>query len=143
MPNTAPSLSLLQPPRALDANARLLLYAARRIAAAGLNDAAAAAALLGHFGASYRRPLVLLRALMLELARSARRPILIAPCCCGRTTPAESAMLQAIRDGDTDPHAAAGSLAAVLGHDACLGAVTTAASLGGAFADLDRPLSRV
>ena len=54
---------------------RLFLYTMRRMASAGVNDAHAANAMLGAFGRSYRRPLVLMRAMMLEVARCAtRRP---------------------------------------------------------------------
>ena len=48
---------------------RLFLFVMRRMATAGVNDAHAANAMLGAFGRSYRRPLVLMRAMMLELAR--------------------------------------------------------------------------
>src|SRR3546814_8985449 len=61
---------------------RLFLYVMRRMATAGVNDAHAANAMLGAFGRSYRRPLVLMRAMMLEMARTSSRKILIAPCCC-------------------------------------------------------------
>ena len=46
--------------------------------------------MLGAFGRSYRRPLVLMRAMMLELARASSRKILVAPCCCARMTADEA-----------------------------------------------------
>jgi len=52
--------------------------------ATGLNDASAASAFIGLFGLSYRRPLVLVRALMAETARVSARTISLAPCCRGR-----------------------------------------------------------
>lgn len=73
---------------------RLFLFVMRRMATAGVNDAHAANAMLGAFGKSYRRPLVLMRAMMLELARAASRKILVAPCCCARMTADEAAIMQ-------------------------------------------------
>ena len=75
---------------------RLFLYTMRRMASAGVNDAHAANAMLGAFGRSYRRPLVLMRAMMLEVARCATRRILVAPCCCARMTADEATLMHAI-----------------------------------------------
>ncbi len=133
----------LEDPRAITPDNRLLLFAMRRMAFDGLQDAYAVTAMLNAFGMRYRRPLVLLRALMAELARVAQRPITVAPCCCIRTTPAESALLNAIAYAPHDPAEAAELLAPVLGVKHCLGAVTTAAALGQAFEDLGHPLCGV
>lgn len=132
--------TLLEEPRALSHQQRLLLFAIRRMALDGLHDAHAANALLGTFGGRYRRPLVLLRALMAEIARVAQKPITVAPCCCLRTTSAETALLKAIEIAPDTPDGAAKLLQPVLGVRHCLGVVTTASALAEAFADLGRPL---
>ena len=121
-------------------NGRLLLFAVRRVATGGLNDAHVANAFLSAFGLAYRRPLVLLRALMAELSRVSQRKILVAPTCCPRMTGAEGAMMTVISDALDDPHAAHRLLCATLGVENCLGALSSAQALGQAFADLGRPL---
>ena len=124
-----------------DENALLLLHAVRRIAAAGLNDAHAANAFIGWFGLGYRRPLVLLRALMSEISRASKAKVLVAPCCCPRMTSAEAAILTAVSVAVSEPLRAHGLLCATLAVDNCLGALSSAQALGQAFADLGWPLS--
>jgi hypothetical protein len=119
---------------------RLLLFALRRIAAGGLNDAHAANAMLGMFGLSFRRPLVLLRALMAEMSRVSNRKVLVAPCCCPRMTGAEGVLLAAVMSAVSDPHGAHEALGQLLGVENCLGALSSAQALGQAFEDLGRPL---
>jgi len=119
----------------------VLLFAIRRSAVGGLRDAHAAQAMLGLFGLSHRRPLILLRALMAELARASARSIVVAPCCCPQMTAGEAALLRAISTATDDATTARSSLAEVLGTDDCLGAVVTAQALGQAFQDLGRPLT--
>ncbi|NJC33585.1 hypothetical protein GGR88_001059 [Sphingomonas jejuensis] len=131
LPSTAP----------VDDAGRLLLLAVRRMAVGGLDDAHAAAAMLGFFGRSYRRPLVLLRALMAELARSATAPITVAPPCCPRMTAAEGLIVAAVAEAGTHPQGAIDSLALVLGTRSCVGAFGSAQALGQAFSDLGRPLA--
>ena len=121
-------------------NRRLLLYSFRRMAAHGLNDAHAAHAMLTIFGRSYRRPLVLLRALAAELSRASNRKLLIAPCCCPRTTAAETVLVEAIAASLADPHAAHEAMTAMLGVRECIGALGSAQALAQSFADLGRPL---
>ena len=134
-------LTELLPTRAPDcANRRLLLYTFRRVAAHGLNDANAAHAMLSVFGRSYRRPLVLLRALAAELSRASERKLLVAPCCCPRTTAAESLLVDAVATALVTPHEAHDSLAALLGVRECIGALGSAQALAQAFEDLGRPL---
>lgn len=117
-----------------------LLFVIRRTAIAGLNDAHATNAFLGLFGMSYRRPLVLVRALMAELARASAQTIHVSPCCCMRMTAAEAAILRVVALARTDLRAAHAELVPILGTFDCLGAVTSAQALGQAFADLGRPL---
>lgn len=122
-------------------NARLLLYAIRRMAAGGLNDAYAANALMTTFGQSFRRPLLLLRAFMAEMARVSQRAVVVAPCCCARTTRDEVQILRIIASAGDHPRLAHGRLTLLLGTDASLGALPSAAAVGQAFTDLGRPVS--
>ena len=122
-------------------NARLALFAMRRIGAHGLTDARAAHALFTGFGQSFRRPLVLLRALMADLAATATGPIAIAPCCCARMTTGEAAMLTVLARVETAPDAARLLLADLLGVRRADGVLASAAAVAMAFADEGRPVS--
>lgn len=139
-PSTSFHTAMLPAPMPADPAARLLLFCVRRMAIGGLADAHAAAAMLGIFGRSYRRPLVLLRALMAELARTAASPIVIAPPCCPRMTAAEGLLLSAVADATHDPVAAVEAMATILGREEPLGAYSSAEAVAGAFTDLGRPL---
>jgi len=119
---------------------RLFLFAVRRMATAGVNDAHTANAMLGAFGRSYRRPLVLMRAMMLELARVSSRKILVAPCCCARMTADEGRLMEATGMALRDPNAAYERLSTLLGNDHALGALTCLQAVAQAHADLGRPL---
>jgi hypothetical protein len=142
MPN-GPIASLDLQSRTLpaDGGPRLFLFALRRMAAAGVNDAHAANALLGAFGKSYRRPLVLMRAMMLEMARASSRRILVAPCCCVRLTGDEAQLMQAAAGAIDDAPAAYAQMAALLATDGALGALTCVQAVAQAFSDLGRPLT--
>ncbi len=121
-------------------NARIALFALRRMGAHGLHDARASHALFTAFGRDFRRPLVLMRALMAELAGSAAGTIAIAPCCCPRMTEAERTMLTIMSRVETAPDAARLLLCDLLGVrrvDAVLASVAVVAS---AFADDGRPI---
>lgn len=139
--NIRESIDLLPHPLPTEGNSRLLLFAMRRVAAHGLDDAHAAHALLCTFGMSFRRPLVLLRALMAETSRIAHRRILVAPCCCPRMTDAEATILAAIRIARSEPRQAHRDLAALLGVHNCLGTLSSAQALAQAFEDLGKPLA--
>ena len=119
---------------------RLFLFVMRRMASAGVDDAHAANALLGAFGRSYRRPLVLMRAMMLEFARMSSRKILVAPCCCARMTSDEALMMRASGEALRDPRVAYDHVSALLGNDHALGALTCMQAVAQAHADLGRPL---
>ncbi|GHH09647.1 hypothetical protein GCM10008023_06600 [Sphingomonas glacialis] len=124
-----------------DPNARLLLFAFRRLGANGLNDAHGAQALFHSFGAAFRRPLLLLRTMMADLAHSATCPIAIAPCCCLRMTSAEAAILTIVARAETAPETARlllGDLIGVRRPDGVLASVT---ALAQAFADAGRPVT--
>jgi hypothetical protein len=122
-------------------NTRLALFAMRRIGAHGLMDAHAANAMLNGFGESFRRPLVLMRALMAELATTANGPIAIAPCCCVRMTAAESAVLTALARAETAPDTAHLLLADLLGIRRADGVLASTTALAMAFADAGRPIA--
>nr|MBA4770762.1 hypothetical protein [Sphingobium sp.] len=119
---------------------RLFLFVMRRMASSGVNDAHAANAMLGAFGRSYRRPLILMRAMMLELARVSSRKILVAPCCCARMTADEGLLMQAAGIALRDPNSAYERVSALLGNDHALGALTCLQAVAQAHADLGRPL---
>jgi len=118
-----------------DERSRLLLLAIRRMAAHGLNDAHAAHACLIGFGLSYRRPLILLRALMAEISRASARKIMVAPCCCTRMTHDEAVLLRAIMTAPRDRFEAHSALESLLGTPLCLGALTSAEALGEAVTE--------
>lgn len=123
-----------------DANARLLLFAFRRMGAHGLNDAHAAQAMIEGFGTDFRRPLTLLRAMMADLATRATCAISIAPCCCRRMTHAEQAVLTIVARAEASPATAAVLLSDLIGvrePDGVLASITVVAQ---AFADAGRPI---
>lgn len=129
-------------PHALPAcpNARIALFALRRMGAQGLHDARASHALFTAFGQDFRRPLVLMRALMAELAGTAAGTIAIAPCCCARMTSAERAMLTVLARVETAPDAAALLLADLLGVRRVDAVLASVAAVAAAFADDGRPI---
>lgn len=122
------------------ANARIALFAMRRMGANGLADARAAHALFTAFGQGFRRPLVLLRALMADLAGSAAGTIAIAPCCCARMTPAEDALLTILARVEMAPDTARYLMADLLGVRRVDGVLASAAAVAAAFADEGRPI---
>jgi hypothetical protein len=121
-------------------NARIALFAIRRMGAHGLADARATVALVDAFGEAFRRPLMLLRALMADLAGAAAGPITIAPCCCQRTTPSEAALLAVLARVETQPDAARLLMADLLGVRRIDGVLASAAAVAAAFADGGRPI---
>ncbi|MGN6377190.1 MAG: DUF6628 family protein [Sphingomonas sp.] len=124
-----------------DRNARLLLFAVRRLGAHGLHDAHVAQAFMAAFGQGFRRPLVLIRAFMQELASVATQPVAVAPCCCARATPSEMALLAVIARAETAPASARLLLADQLGARDVEGPLACAAAVAAAFADAARPIS--
>ena len=130
-------------PHALPAcpNARVALFAIRRMGAHGLADARAAHALFTAFGERFRRPLTLMRALMADLAASSAAPIAIAPCCCARMTPAERALLTVLARAETQVDHAAFVLGDLIGQRRVDGVLASAAAAATAFADEGRPIT--
>jgi hypothetical protein len=141
MRHAAPA-TLAALPHALPAspNARVALFAMRRMGAHGLADARAAQAMLIAFGEAFRRPLTLLRALMADLAASSAMPIAIAPCCCARMTPSEQALLTVLSRVETQVDSAAYLLGDLLGQRRIDGVLASAAAVAMAFADEGRPI---
>ena len=135
-------MSLLPQPLPACGNARLALFALRRMGAHGLDDARAAQAMLAGFGGAFPRPLTLARALMSDLATMATGPIAIAPCCCARVTAAEGALIGVLSRAETEPEAAHLLLADLLGTRRADGALASATALATAFADAGRPIGR-
>ena len=123
------------------AGARLALVVFRRLGAHGRDDAVAAHAILTAFGQAFRRPLVLMRAMMADLAANAAAPIAIAPCCCVRTTLAEHAMLTALARAATAPDSARLLLADLLGVRHADRVNTCVMAVAMAFADTGRPIT--
>ena len=119
---------------------RLLLLAIRRMGAHGLNDAIAANTFLSAFGNGFRRPLLLARAFMAELAATSTATIPIAPCCCARMTWAEGAILDAIGHAERRPETARLLLADLMAQRRADAIVASAAALSAAFADAGFPL---
>lgn len=123
-----------------DSGARILLQTVRRIGVGGLNDAYAASLMMGAFGISFRRPLILARALMAELARASHQPIMIAPSCCCRMTGGEAMLLRAAALATAHPGLAHDLLCNLCGIENGIGILSSAQALGQAFADLGRPI---
>ncbi len=122
-------------------NARVALFAMRRIGGHGLSDARAAHALFTAFGEGFRRPLMLIRGLMADMATAAAGPISIAPCCCARMTHAESALLTILARVEVYPETSRLLLSDLLGIRAVDGVLASAAAVAMAFADEGRPIT--
>ena len=122
------------------ANARLALFAMRRMGAGGLSDAHVAQAFVVGFGEAFRRPLILMRALMADLAATATGPIAIAPCCCQRLTPAEDAFLTILTRAEAAPETARILLSDLLAARRVDGVLASVTALAIAFADAGRPI---
>ncbi|TNE42080.1 MAG: hypothetical protein EP321_15985 [Sphingomonadales bacterium] len=118
----------------------IFLKAARLMAIGGVNDAGAAALMLGWFGRTYRRPLVLMRALMLELSRVSQRRIELAPPCSGRLTRDEAAMLRAMGREEWQIDRSHDDACELLATDNALGAAICFQAVSTCFADLGSPL---
>ena len=139
---TEPITSTLLPhPAPISPYRRLLLFAIRRMAAGGINDAHAAHAIFTGFGVGYRRPLVLLRALMTELSRVSSAQLKVAPCCCTRMTRDEAMLLDLIAEAPTQPLKVHRAMSDLLHLRACVGALSSAEAVANAFADLGMPLT--
>lgn len=142
IPTTVAAITPLPYPLPSCPNARVLLFAIRRMGAHGLADARAAHAMFTLFREGFRRPLTLLRVLMADLAGHAALPIAIAPCCCARMTVAESSLLAIIARVETAPDTSALLLGDLLGIRRPDGVLASIAAVTAAFADEGRPILR-
>lgn len=123
-----------------DAARQLFLKTARLMAIGGVNDARAAALLLGWFGRNHRRPLVLMRALMLELSRVSQRRIQLAPPCSTRMTRDEAVMLRALGREEWQIERSHADACELLATDNALGAATCFQAVSTCFSDLGSPV---
>jgi hypothetical protein len=129
-------------PHALPAcpNARIALFALRRMGAHGLHDARASHALFTAFGKGFRRPLVLMRSMMADLASSAADTIAIAPCCCTHMTSAERALLTTLARVETAPDTVRLLMSDLLGIRRVEAVLASVAAVSAGFADDGRPI---
>lgn len=136
-----PHLARILPHNApLDGPTRAVLVAMRRMAIHGLHDASATLLMFEHFGLYFRKPLVLMRALLLEVSQTTRKPIQIAPCCAPRMTPAENALMRAMACAHADPALASQHLQDLTQAPAIEGLLATTRVLAGALHDSGRIL---
>lgn len=119
---------------------RFLLSIIRRMALFGIDDAQAMMLLFNSFGQNHRRPLILLRAMMLELSRASHRKILLAPPCCGRMTRDEALILKALGRGPADLSGRHADACALLAREDAIGPATCFDAVAQCFADLGYPL---
>lgn len=143
MPSPAtpvPTPCLLPLPLPLEGTQRLVLRCVRRMAAHGIRDAQAALWMIDGFGSAFRRPLVLLRAFVAELAQASRRRITIAPCCALRMTLDEGRIVGVLATASDNPACARHHLR-LLCDSAEVGApLSVAATFNADLAALGRPL---
>lgn len=142
MTEPASSAAFLPLPLPDDRTERVVLVSLRRMAAHGIRDASTALLMLDCFGARFRRPLVLLRAFVVELAQASHRPIKIAPCCAMRMTADEGLILEILRTARQDLPAAEHSLVLLTASPRICEPLSAAAVFGRAIRD-DSPLPAI
>jgi hypothetical protein len=139
-PDTTGQLLPLPLPSPDDRIQRLVLFAVRRMAAHGVRDAYAANLLFSNFGINFRRPLVLLRAFMIELSQTSKRTITIAPCCALRMTLDEGRIVTALATAASNRISAAKHLRELAGDSAIASPLSVAVAFNNSLADLGWPL---
>lgn len=139
-PSVQPLVTALPKLQPEDPGVRLLLFGVRQTGANGLYDASTAHAFMVAFGKAFRRPLMLLRALMQEMSVMASGPVQIGPWCCPRMTTSEACLIAALEKVRTNPEAASLLLADLVGVRDASGLLPTANALAQSFADLALPL---
>lgn len=140
MPKPSPSAALLPLPAPVDPARRLVLASIRRMASGGIRDAFAASLFLQTFGLHFRKPLVLMRTLMVETARASTGTIRIAPCCAHRMTQDEARMIGIIACASTNPANAADHLRILTGGADIGPALSAAAALNDTLTTLGLPV---
>lgn len=123
-----------------DPGLRLSLLIFRRMAAHGLRDAQATMIAVDAFGAGFRRPLVLMRAFVAELAGGSQRRLIVAPCCALRMTMDEARILGVLAAANAHVDAAIHHLRVLTDRYAIAEMLSAAAAINAALADLGRPL---
>lgn len=122
---------------------RLVLRIVRRMAAHGLRDAQAALLAIDGFGQGFRRPLVLLRAYVAELAQISRRRITVAPSCALRMTMDEARLIGVLATAAHNPACAREHLRAITDRHDVSNPLSAALAIASALSDLGRPLPRL
>jgi len=136
-----PSLAALLPsPIPACPTTRAIIVATRRMAIHGLHDASAVSLAIAHFHGHFRKILVLLRALVLELSQCAQHDICVAPCCTPRLTHHEAALVAALQQATAQPYAAQAQLARLTGSQQTGALLATTQALANALCDAGRPL---
>ncbi len=139
--HSPPSADRLILPLPDDRIQRLVLFALRRMTAHGIRDAHAANLMFNTFGIHFRRPLVLLRGFIAELARCSERRITMAPCCALRMTGDEAALVGVLAVAASNPACAARHLRGLSARDEVSAPLSLAAAFNEALADAGLPLA--
>ena len=108
----------------------LALVLMRRMAMQGPEDSRAATLALDVAGSGFRRLLILTRCFMVELARTSRRTICLAPCCALGMTRDEALIIDLLQKADLATYAA------LTDDSPCHRARSAAQALGKELADL-------
>lgn len=119
---------------------RIMVRCLRRMAVHGLRDAQASLWVFEHFGIHYRRPLVLLRAFVVELAQVSQRRIQIAPCCAMRMTLDEGRIVEILAAAGHDPSCAQRHLRLLTEVENVASLLSLAAAFNDTLAALGKPL---
>jgi hypothetical protein len=140
-----PDFQSCQLPLPLPDNAGLclILRMIRRMTAHGLHDAQASLLAIEGFGQGFRRPLVLLRAFVAELAHCSHRRITMAPGCALRMTLDEARLLGVLATASHNPACARAHLRALADRHDVSNPFSAGLALASALADLGRPLPRL
>lgn len=141
MPGLHREHAILPYPLPEDAMQRLALAALRRMGAHGIRDACAALLFIEAFGLHFRKPLVLARAFMVELARASCSTIRLAPCCALRMTEDEARMVGVLATAASNPSCAARHLAQLAGTEEVAAPLSAAAAFNDTLASLGQPLA--
>lgn len=141
MPQPAPRSCALPLPLPQEDTQRLVLRCLRRMAAHGTRDAQAALWVFEAFGIHFRRPLVLLRAFVVEVAQVSARRISVAPCCAMRVTLDEARLIGVLAAATDNPAAAAHHLRLLTDGAEVSSPLSLAIAFSGSLAALGRPLT--
>jgi hypothetical protein len=133
--------AILPYPLPRDTMQRFTLFALRRMAVHGIRDAHAASSFIASFGLHFRKPLVLMRAFIVELAQVAHGRIVVAPCCAPRMTEDEARIVGILATAASNPDCARQHLERLAGTRCTGGTLATAAAFNDAMAQHGRPLA--